>query len=58
MSDFVFYFFGVKFGSGFTVKVVASENFVTRDSGLMLWDIAVGQGECPKAGQQVSNSFT
>ncbi|GER31172.1 FKBP-like peptidyl-prolyl cis-trans isomerasefamily protein [Striga asiatica] len=38
---------------GFTVKVVTSENYVTRDSGLILWDIAVGQGECPKAGQQV-----
>ncbi|CAA0842733.1 Peptidyl-prolyl cis-trans isomerase FKBP20-2-chloroplastic [Striga hermonthica] len=38
---------------GFTVKVVISENYVTRDSGLILWDIAVGQGECPKAGQQV-----
>ncbi|GFQ06550.1 peptidyl-prolyl cis-trans isomerase fkbp20-2 chloroplastic [Phtheirospermum japonicum] len=39
---------------GFTVKVVTSDNYITRDSGLVLWDIAVGQGECPKAGQQVT----
>ncbi|XP_019159222.1 PREDICTED: peptidyl-prolyl cis-trans isomerase FKBP20-2, chloroplastic [Ipomoea nil] len=39
---------------GFSVKVVASENYVTRDSGLILWDIAVGKGDCPKAGQQVT----
>lgn len=41
-------------GSGFTVKVVTSDNYVTRDSGLVLWDIEVGKGDCPKAGQQVS----
>nr|GMD29796.1 peptidyl-prolyl cis-trans isomerase FKBP20-2, chloroplastic [Ipomoea batatas] len=40
--------------TGFSVKVVASENYVTRDSGLILWDIAVGKGDCPKAGQQVT----
>ncbi|KAL3613695.1 hypothetical protein CASFOL_041769 [Castilleja foliolosa] len=39
---------------GFTVKVVTSDNFVTRDSGLVLWDIAVGEGEYPKSGQQVT----
>lgn len=39
------------------MKVVASENYVTRDSGLILWDIAVGKGDCPKAGQQVFLSF-
>lgn len=45
-------------GSGFTVKVVTSDNYVKRDSGLVLWDIAVGEGDCPKAGQQVSLCFT
>ncbi|CAH9127227.1 unnamed protein product [Cuscuta epithymum] len=39
---------------GFTVKVVASNNYVRRDSGLMLLDIIVGKGDCPKAGQQVT----
>ncbi|EYU31905.1 hypothetical protein ABFS82_02G142800 [Erythranthe guttata] len=38
---------------GFTVKVVTSDNYVTRDSGLVLWDIAVGEGDSPKVGQQV-----
>lgn len=40
------------------MKVVTSDSFVKRDSGLILWDIAVGEGDCPKAGQQVSRSFT
>ncbi|XP_051148213.1 peptidyl-prolyl cis-trans isomerase FKBP20-2, chloroplastic isoform X2 [Andrographis paniculata] len=39
---------------GFAVKVVTSNNYVTRDSGLVLWDIEVGQGDCPKDGQQVT----
>uniref|UniRef100_A0A5B7C6N1 peptidylprolyl isomerase n=1 Tax=Davidia involucrata TaxID=16924 RepID=A0A5B7C6N1_DAVIN len=39
---------------GFEVKVVASENYVKRDSGLVYWDIEVGKGDCPKAGQQVT----
>ncbi|XP_057810539.1 peptidyl-prolyl cis-trans isomerase FKBP20-2, chloroplastic isoform X2 [Salvia miltiorrhiza] len=39
---------------GFQVKVVAPDYYVTRDSGLVLWDIAPGQGDCPKAGQQVT----
>lgn len=39
---------------GFTVKVVTSDNYVKRDSGLILWDIAVGEGDCPKDGQQVT----
>lgn len=39
--------------TGFTVKVVTSDNYVKRDSGLILWDIAVGKGDSPKAGQQV-----
>ncbi|KAG9160671.1 hypothetical protein Leryth_017469 [Lithospermum erythrorhizon] len=38
---------------GFKVKVVTSDKYVTRDSGLILWDVAVGQGDSPKAGQQV-----
>lgn len=41
-------------GSGFTVKVVTPENYITRDSGLILRDVAVGEGDCPKDGQQVS----
>lgn len=39
---------------GFSVKVVTPENYVTRDSGLILWDIAVGTGDCPQDGQQVT----
>lgn len=38
---------------GFSVKVVTSDNYVKRDSGLILWDIAVGKGDSPKDGQQV-----
>ncbi|KAK2998566.1 hypothetical protein RJ639_024163 [Escallonia herrerae] len=38
---------------GFDVEVVASENYVKRDSGLMYQDFEVGNGDCPKAGQQV-----
>ncbi|KAH6788289.1 Phosphotyrosine protein phosphatases superfamily protein [Perilla frutescens var. frutescens] len=38
---------------GFTVKVVTPDYYVTRDSGLVLWDIALGNGDCPKDGQQV-----
>lgn len=36
------------------MKVMTSNNYVTRDSGLVVWDIEVGQGDCPKDGQQVS----
>ncbi|KAA8520457.1 hypothetical protein F0562_014713 [Nyssa sinensis] len=39
---------------GFEVKVVTSENYVKCDSGLVYWDIEVGKGDCPKAGQQVT----
>lgn len=39
---------------GFTVKVVTPDYYVTRDSGLVVWDIAVGNGDCPKDGQQVT----
>ncbi|XP_059633868.1 peptidyl-prolyl cis-trans isomerase FKBP20-2, chloroplastic [Cornus florida] len=39
---------------GFEVKVVTSENYVKRDSGLIYWDIEVGKGDCPKDGQQVT----
>ncbi|KAK0583196.1 hypothetical protein LWI29_034455 [Acer saccharum] len=39
---------------GFQVKVVASDNYITRDSGLIFRDFEVGQGDCPKDGQQVT----
>ncbi|GAB4844294.1 Phosphatidylglycerophosphatase and protein-tyrosine phosphatase 1 [Ancistrocladus abbreviatus] len=39
---------------GFQVKVVASENYVKLDSGLIYRDFEVGEGDCPKAGQQVT----
>ncbi|EOA15599.1 hypothetical protein CARUB_v10005619mg [Capsella rubella] len=39
---------------GFEVKVVASDNFVKADSGLIYRDFNVGQGDCPKDGQQVT----
>lgn len=38
---------------GFQVKVVTSDNYVKRDSGLIYLDIQVGKGDCPKDGQQV-----
>lgn len=44
-------------GSGFTVNVVTSDKYVKRDSGLILWDIAAGTGDCPKDGQQVFLCF-
>lgn len=37
--------------------MVASENYVKRNSGLVFWDIVVGKGDCPKAGQQVLHSL-
>ncbi|XP_010919681.2 peptidyl-prolyl cis-trans isomerase FKBP20-2, chloroplastic [Elaeis guineensis] len=39
---------------GFQVKVVTSDNYVKRDSGLIYLDIQVGKGDCPKDGQQVT----
>ncbi|KAK3002358.1 hypothetical protein RJ639_021261 [Escallonia herrerae] len=36
------------------VREVASENYVKRDSGLIYRDFEVGNGDCPKAGQQVT----
>ncbi|PKI45079.1 hypothetical protein CRG98_034541 [Punica granatum] len=39
---------------GFEVKVVTSDNYVKRDSGLIYRDFQVGQGDCPKSGQQVT----
>lgn len=33
--------------------MVTSDNYVKRDSGLILWDVAAGKGDCPKDGQQV-----
>lgn len=40
-------------GSGFEVKVITPETYVRRDSGLIYWDIEVGNGDFPKDGQQV-----
>ncbi|XP_022153545.1 peptidyl-prolyl cis-trans isomerase FKBP20-2, chloroplastic isoform X2 [Momordica charantia] len=39
---------------GFEVKVVAPETYVKGDSGLIYWDIEVGNGDFPKDGQQVT----
>ncbi|KAI3919124.1 hypothetical protein MKW98_016677 [Papaver atlanticum] len=39
---------------GFEVKVVTSDNYVKCDNGLIYTDIKVGQGDCPKDGQQVT----
>lgn len=50
LLNFLGFFF---LGTGFSVKVATSDNYVKRDSGLILWDIAVGEGDSPKDGQQV-----
>ncbi|KAJ6320708.1 hypothetical protein OIU76_006108 [Salix suchowensis] len=39
---------------GFEVKVVAPENYMKSDSGLIYRDFEVGEGDCPKDGQQVT----
>jgi hypothetical protein len=39
--------------SGFQVKVVTPDNYITRDSGLIYEDVKVGTGDCPQDGQQV-----
>ncbi|KHN44560.1 Peptidyl-prolyl cis-trans isomerase FKBP20-2, chloroplastic [Glycine soja] len=39
---------------GFQVKVVSSDNYIKSDSGLIYRDFVVGQGDCPKDGQQVT----
>ncbi|RDX90973.1 Peptidyl-prolyl cis-trans isomerase FKBP20-2, chloroplastic, partial [Mucuna pruriens] len=39
---------------GFQVKVVSSDNYVTSNSGLIYRDFVVGEGDCPKDGQQVT----
>lgn len=39
------------------MNVVAPDYYVKRDSGLIIWDIAAGKGESPKAGQQVFFCF-
>lgn len=39
---------------GFQVQVVTSDKYVKRDSGLIYLDLQVGQGDCPKDGQQVT----
>jgi len=38
----------------FNVRVVANENYLTRDSGLIYLDLKIGDGDCPKDGQQVT----
>ncbi|KAM7508837.1 hypothetical protein LguiA_019290 [Lonicera macranthoides] len=38
---------------GFDVKVLASENYIKCDSGLVYRDFEVGEGDSPKSGQQV-----
>ena len=43
--------------SGFQVKVVTPVNYTTSESGLIYRDFAVGEGDCPQAGQQVFPSF-
>jgi hypothetical protein len=42
--------------SGFQVKVVTSDSYITQDSGLMYEDFKVGTGNSPKDGQQVCSS--
>ncbi|XP_076944280.1 peptidyl-prolyl cis-trans isomerase FKBP20-2, chloroplastic-like isoform X1 [Bidens hawaiensis] len=39
---------------GFEVKVVASDNYIKRDYGLIYRDFEVGTGDVPKSGQQVT----
>ncbi|KAL9691498.1 hypothetical protein QQ045_011922 [Rhodiola kirilowii] len=39
---------------GFEVKVVTPDNYLTSATGLVYRDIQVGQGDCPKDGQQVT----
>lgn len=39
---------------GFEVKVVASDRYVKRDNGLIYLDLKLGEGDCPKDGQQVT----
>ncbi|XP_014516647.1 peptidyl-prolyl cis-trans isomerase FKBP20-2, chloroplastic isoform X1 [Vigna radiata var. radiata] len=39
---------------GFEVKIVSSENYLKSNSGLIYRDFVVGQGDCPKDGQQVT----
>uniref|UniRef100_A0A1J3DQC9 Peptidyl-prolyl cis-trans isomerase FKBP20-2, chloroplastic n=1 Tax=Noccaea caerulescens TaxID=107243 RepID=A0A1J3DQC9_NOCCA len=42
---------------GFEVKVVASDNYIKADSGLIYRDFSVGEGDSPKDGQQVTFSL-
>ncbi|KAK7277164.1 hypothetical protein RIF29_18315 [Crotalaria pallida] len=39
---------------GFEVKVLSTDNYVKRDSGLIYRDFEIGKGDCPKDGQQVT----
>lgn len=43
---------------GFQVKVVTPDDYAKSDSGLVYKDFEVGQGDCPKAGQQVFLSIS
>lgn len=43
---------------GFQVNVVISDKYVKRDNGLIYLDLQVGQGDCPKDGQQVLPSLS
>lgn len=47
----------LEYVSGFEVKVVASDNYVKRESGLIYRDFEVGNGDFPKSGQQVFPLF-
>lgn len=46
------------FLSGFEVKVVAPDNYVRSESGLIYKDFEVGKGDHPKDGQQVFLLFS
>lgn len=39
---------------GFQVKVMISDRYVKRDNGLIYLDLQLGEGDCPKDGQQVT----
>lgn len=40
--------------SGFEVKVLTPDDYITSKSGLVYRDIQIGEGDCPKDGQQVT----
>lgn len=49
----MFFYVFANDSAGFEVKVVASDNYIKADSGLIYRDFDVGQGDFPKDGQQV-----